>query len=125
MTIERRHIPFLLFTAVPFVAAIEPLLHYTTSTIHVTSAMRLIVGTIFMWRRHRIALPVVLVAYGVFTAWYLMRLRGTIVSGNFMSWECLIIPFGWALSPLTAAVAVLLWGESYVSPDKSASPQVP
>lgn len=122
MTIAYRHIPFLVLTALPLMATIEPLSLYTMSTIHVSDAERWIVASVCLsvivatgavWRRHHVALPILLIAYGVFTGWSLWRLGGVIGSFNFTSWSCLTPSVLAALSPLPAAGGVLWWGEDY------------
>jgi hypothetical protein len=84
MTIEHRHIPFLILTAIPPIAAAEPLSIYLFSTIHVTELEQwvvvllcssVIVMTLGMWSRIRAVLPLVLIAYGRILCMVLMGIQ--------------------------------------------------
>ena len=117
-----QRILFLVVTAVAIAATLEPFRHYTTSTIHVLWVERWFVGfvclgvvvfTVLVWRRLRLALAPAVACDLLFGLWYLYSLVGTVQSHNYLSWECLIIPFAWATSAFVGAGALMLWGATY------------
>ena len=120
--IKPRHIPFYLLTGLSAAATVEPFALYTMSTIHVTTTQRAIVAgiclsvvvfTLGLWRGARWSVVPAVAANAVFFSWYLYRLEGTINSGNFMAWECLIVPFAWATTLVVAIATIVTWGDRY------------
>ena len=118
----KRKLLFLVLTAISVAATVEPFSLYTMSTIHVLRVERLFAGvvclsvagfTVLIWLRKRWVLSLAVASDLVFGLWYLHRLNGTIRSHNYLSWDCLIIPFAWALSAFIAAGVLMLWGDKY------------